>query len=64
VRRHGWAARVRSKPIGSAAIDIYALSEIVARISELADDHRATIAEMDFNPSICGANRITAVDAL
>jgi hypothetical protein len=49
---------------GSAAIDIDALSEIVARVSELADDHRVAIAEMDFNPLICGANRITAVDAL
>ncbi|MDB5617850.1 MAG: CoA-binding protein [Tardiphaga sp.] len=49
---------------GSAAIDIDALSEIVARVSELADDHRVTIAEMDFNPLICGANRITTVDAL
>ena len=49
---------------GSAAIDIDALSEIVARVSELADDHRVTIAEMDFNPLICGTNRITTVDAL
>jgi hypothetical protein len=39
---------------GSTATDIDALSEIAARVSELADDHRATIAEMDFNPLICG----------
>ena len=49
---------------GSAAIDIDALCEIVARISELAHDHRSTIAEMDFNPLICSADRIIAVDAL
>src|SRR5262249_44831597 len=49
---------------GSAPINIDALSEIVTRISELAHDHRATISEMDFNPLICGANRIPAVDAL
>ncbi|MBC7576867.1 MAG: acetate--CoA ligase family protein [Tardiphaga sp.] len=49
---------------GRAAIDINALAGIVARVSELADDHRAAIAEIDFNPLICDADRIIAVDAL
>jgi acyl-CoA synthetase (NDP forming) len=49
---------------GSAPIAIDELAGIVARVSELADDHRDSIAEVDFNPLICTADRITAVDAL
>jgi acyl-CoA synthetase (NDP forming) len=49
---------------GSAPIAIDQLAGIVARVSELADDHRDSIAEIDFNPLICTADRITAVDAL
>jgi len=49
---------------GSEPVDLAALSGIVARLSELADDQKERITELDVNPLICSGGRITAVDAL
>jgi len=49
---------------GAAAVDLDALADAVARISELAADFAGDIEEMDVNPLRCGATRIAAVDAL
>ena len=49
---------------GAEPVDLAALSGIVARLSELADDQKERIAEFDVNPLICSGGRITAVDAL
>ncbi|AIT81443.1 acetate--CoA ligase family protein [Novosphingobium pentaromativorans] len=45
-------------------VDIEALAEAVARVSELAFDQRNEIAEIDVNPLICDGDRIVAADAL
>ena len=49
---------------GSAPVDIDALADAVARISELAADLAGEIEELDVNPLRCGARGIAAVDAL
>jgi len=49
---------------GAAAVDLDALADTVARISEFAADFAGEIEEMDVNPLRCGATRIAAVDAL
>jgi acetate---CoA ligase (ADP-forming) len=49
---------------GSAAVDVPALCDILARFSEFAADHAPLIAEVDVNPLICAGARIVAVDAL
>ena len=49
---------------GAPPVDQERLAEVIARISELAADHRELIAEMDVNPLICAGERIIAVDAL
>ncbi len=49
---------------GSAAADIDRLARIIVAVSELAADHRDTIAEIDVNPVLCGPGRAIAVDAL
>ena len=49
---------------GGAAVDLDALADAVARISEFAADFAGEIEEMDVNPLRCGATRIAAVDAL
>ena len=49
---------------GSEAIDRNALADIVVRASELADDLRDAVQEIDINPLICSGQRIVAVDAL
>jgi acyl-CoA synthetase (NDP forming) len=46
------------------AVDLDALAEIVARVSELMADHQDDIDEIDVNPLICAGPRIVAVDAL
>jgi acyl-CoA synthetase (NDP forming) len=49
---------------GAEPVDLERLAEVVARISELADDQRGRMAELDVNPLICAGERIIAVDAL
>ena len=49
---------------GSRAINITAMGEAIARISELAMDNVETISEMDVNPIVGSANDVVAVDAL
>jgi len=49
---------------GLPPVDRDALAAVVARVSELAADHAATIREIDVNPLICRGDRITAADAL
>jgi acyl-CoA synthetase (NDP forming) len=62
-------ARLRGQAVlkgfrGSAPVDLQALADVIARISELAADHPERIAELDVNPLICTGATITAVDAL
>lgn len=49
---------------GSMPVDRKRLAEVICRLSELAADAGATIAEMEINPLICSGTRILAVDAL
>jgi acetate---CoA ligase (ADP-forming) len=49
---------------GGAAVDLDALADVIARLSQFAANHTDTVAEFDVNPLICAGNRIVAVDAL
>jgi acyl-CoA synthetase (NDP forming) len=49
---------------GARGVDIDRVAAIIVAISELATDLAGSIAEIDVNPVICSADRITAVDAL
>jgi acyl-CoA synthetase (NDP forming) len=49
---------------GSAPVDLGALAEAIARVSELAADLAGEIEELDVNPLRCGPQRVLAVDAL
>lgn len=49
---------------GGEPVDVDALAEAVARISEFAADFAGEISEMDVNPLRCDGARIVAVDAL
>jgi len=49
---------------GGGAIDLDRLADILVRVSELAADQQALIAELDINPVICSGSTLTAVDAL
>jgi acyl-CoA synthetase (NDP forming) len=49
---------------GGGVIDMPGLADILVRVSELAADQQALILELDINPIICTASRMTAVDAL
>lgn len=49
---------------GSRAVDVDALADAVARISEFAADFAGEVSEMDVNPLRCEGARIVAVDAL
>lgn len=49
---------------GGAAVNLDALADVVARISELAADLADEIEELDVNPLRCGVEGIAAVDAL
>lgn len=49
---------------GAAPVDLPRLAETIARVSELLDDLRGLVTELDVNPLICAGDRIVAVDAL
>ncbi len=49
---------------GSAPVNLEALAETIARVSELAADLAGEIEELDVNPLRCSAERVVAVDAL
>jgi acyl-CoA synthetase (NDP forming) len=49
---------------GSAPVNLDALADAVARVSELAADLAGEIEELDVNPLRCGARAAVAVDAL
>jgi acyl-CoA synthetase (NDP forming) len=49
---------------GSVAVNVDALADAVARISELAADLAGEIVELDVNPLRCGPRQVAAVDAL
>jgi acyl-CoA synthetase (NDP forming) len=49
---------------GSAPVDLEALADAIARISELASDHAGRISELDANPLFARPDGIVAVDAL
>jgi acyl-CoA synthetase (NDP forming) len=49
---------------GSAPVNLDALADVIARISELAADLAGEIEELDVNPLRCGPQRLAAVDAL
>lgn len=49
---------------GRPEVDLGALSDVVARFSELAVDSRGRLASIDVNPVIAGPERSVAVDAL
>ncbi|MGH8720558.1 MAG: acetate--CoA ligase family protein, partial [Burkholderiales bacterium] len=49
---------------GGAAVNVDALADAIARVSELAADLAGDIEELDVNPLRCGPQRVAAVDAL
>lgn len=49
---------------GAPAVSRLRLADAIARISELAADHGARLAELDVNPLIAAGERLIAVDAL
>ena len=49
---------------GARPVALDALADAVARLSELAADHRERLAEMEVNPIVARADRVVAVDAL
>jgi acetyltransferase len=57
-------ARLLSGYRGAAAVDIERLADLICRVSELADDLRDSISEIDVNPVIVSASGAVAADAL
>jgi acyl-CoA synthetase (NDP forming) len=49
---------------GSAPVNLDALADAIARVSELAADLAGEIEELDVNPLRCGPQRVAAADAL
>ena len=49
---------------GGAAVDLDALADAIARVSELAADLAGEIEELDVNPLRCSGNKVVAVDAV
>lgn len=65
----GMLGRLKGKAMlegfrGAPAVDLDALAEVTARLSEFAADQAGIIDELDVNPLICAGTRIVAVDAL
>jgi acetate---CoA ligase (ADP-forming) len=62
-------ARLKGYPLltgfrGSVPVDIDALADAIARISELGADNASRIRELDVNPIIVRPDGVLAVDAL
>jgi acetyltransferase len=57
-------ARLLSGYRGSAAVDIESVADLICRVSELADDLRDSISEIDVNPVIVTPLGAVAADAL
>lgn len=62
-------ARLKGYPLltgfrGGARVNLDALADAVARVSELAAELAGELEELDVNPLRCGADRVVAVDAL
>jgi hypothetical protein len=49
---------------GMVPVDQHELADVIARLSEFAEDQRDLVSEFDVNPLICGGARVVAVDAL
>jgi acyl-CoA synthetase (NDP forming) len=49
---------------GGKAVNVDALAETIARLSELAADQRGRLSEFDVNPIVATPERVVAVDAL
>ena len=49
---------------GAPAVDIDAVCEAIARISEFAADHRDVVEEIDVNPLLARVDGAIALDAL
>lgn len=49
---------------GAAPVDLDRLADTIVRVSEMMDDLRGLVAEVDVNPLVCEGMRIIAVDAL
>lgn len=49
---------------GTPALDVGAAADLVCRVSELADDLRDVLAELDANPILVSASAAVAADAL
>jgi acyl-CoA synthetase (NDP forming) len=49
---------------GMARVDVQNLADVIARLSEFAEDQRELVSEFDVNPLICAGTRAVAVDAL
>ena len=49
---------------GSPAVDLDAVCEAIARISEFAADHAAVVEEIDVNPLLARPDGVLALDAL
>ena len=49
---------------GSEPVDLDALAEAIARISELAADQAGRVSEIDVNPILARPDGVLAVDAL
>jgi succinyl-CoA synthetase beta subunit len=49
---------------GSAPVNLDALAEAIARVSEMAADLADVLEELDVNPLRCDGERVVAVDAL
>ena len=49
---------------GQPGVDIEAVADVICRLSELADDLRDVVDQIDVNPVIVASRGVIAVDAL